>query len=72
MNNEQDTPNNNSIRVFPKRISVNSANSVNHDKIQKWYGYQSYYQLTDTLLVPVNRYITSTSNKKYILITTSG
>ena len=69
MNNEQDTLNNNSIRVFPKRISVNS---VNHDKIQKWYGYQSYYQLTDTLLVPVNRYITSTSNEKYILITTSG
>ena len=29
-------------RVFPKWISLNSANSENHDKIQKWYGYQSY------------------------------
>ena len=27
------------IRVFPKWISLNSANSVNHDQIQKWYGY---------------------------------
>ena len=36
--------------VFPKWISLNSANSVNHDKIQKWYGYQSHYHLlTDTL-----------------------
>ena len=30
------------IEFFPKRISLNSVNSVNHDKIQKWYGYQRY------------------------------
>ena len=41
------------IRVFPKWISLNSANSVNHDKIQKWYGYQSYHLLKDTLPLPV-------------------
>ena len=48
-------------RVFPKWISLNS---VNHDKIQKWYGYQTYYPSG-------NRYITS-ANKKKFLITTSG
>ena len=32
-------------------------NSVNQDKIQKWYGYQRYY-------LPSNRYITIGSNKK--------
>ena len=53
------------FRVFPKWISLNSGNSVNHDKIQKWYGYQRYYP-------SCNRYITSTSNIKCIFITTSG
>ena len=53
------------IRVFSKWISLNSANSVNNDKIQKWYGYQSYYP-------SANKYITSTSNKKCIFISTSG
>ena len=28
---------------FPEWISLNSLISVNHPKIQKWYGYQSYY-----------------------------
>ena len=46
-------------RVFPKWISLISLNSVNHDKIQKWYGYQRYYPF-------LNRYITSASNKKCI------
>ena len=44
------------IGVFPKWISLNSLKSVNHDKIQKWNGYQSYYP-------SANRYITSASNK---------
>ena len=41
--------------VFPKWISLNSANSVNCDKIQNWYGYQRYY-------ASGNKYITSASN----------
>ena len=28
------------IRVFPKWISLNSANSVNYNNMQKQYGYQ--------------------------------
>ena len=42
----------NNIRVFGKWISLNS---VNHDKIQKWYGYQRdiTHLLTDTLPVLV-------------------
>ena len=42
---------------------MNFMNSVNGDKIQKWYGYQSYYE-------SANRYITSAGNKKCIFITT--
>ena len=34
---------------------------MNHDKIQKWYGYASGI-----------KYITSASNTKYIFITTTG
>ena len=48
--------------VFPKWLSLNSTNSVNHDKIQKWYGYQMYYPSG-------NKYISST---KCIFITTTG
>ena len=48
--------------VFPKWISLNS---VNHDKIQKWYGYQRYY-LTS------NSYITNGSKRKCKSITTCG
>ena len=47
------------IWVFPKRISLNSANSVNHDKIHKCYGYQRYYLAS-------NKYIAIAGNRKYI------
>ena len=40
-------------------------NSVNHDKIQTWYGYQIYYPSG-------NKYITSDSNLKCIFVATSG
>ena len=33
--------------VFPKWISLNSANSVNRNKIQKWCGYQGDHLSTD-------------------------
>ena len=52
------------IWVFPKWLSLNSVNSVNHDQIQKQYGYQRYYPSS-------NRYIASASNTKCIIITTS-
>ena len=42
-----------------------SANSVNYDKIQKWYGYQKYFSSG-------NKYIASASNTKCIFIDTSG
>ena len=45
-------------RVFLKWISLN------HDKIQKWYGFQKYY-------LSGNKYITNGSNIKCIF-TTSG
>ena len=51
--------------VFPKWLSLNSANSVNHDKIQEQYCYHRYYPSG-------NRYIPSASNTKWIFITTSG
>ena len=51
-----------SSRVFPKWISMNS---VNHDKIQKWYCCLRYYPA-------INRYITICSNRRCISITTSG
>ena len=51
--------------VFSKSISLTSANSVNHDIIQKWYGYQRYYTAS-------NRYITIHSNRMCISITISG
>ena len=57
------TPINNTI-VFPKLISLNPANSVNHDKIQKLYDYQGEYLSTD-------RYIPINSNRKYIFFTIS-
>ena len=50
-----------SLNIF----SLNSANSVNHDKIQKWYGYQRYYPFG-------NKYITSASNTMCIFITAYG
>ena len=42
--------------VFPKLLSLKSANSVNHDQIQERYDYQRYNPSG-------NRYIASTSNK---------
>ena len=51
--------------IFPKWLSLNSANSVNHDQIQQQYGYQSYYQSS-------NRYIANASNTKVVFITASG
>ena len=52
-----------SIWVFPKWLSLNSANSVNHDKIQDQYGYQK--QSTSD-----NTYIPSFSGKKEFSTTT--
>ena len=49
----------NIIRVFPKWILLNSANSVTHDKIQKCYGYHSH------------KFITNGGNTKYICINKS-
>ena len=43
--------------VFPKWLSLNSANSVNHDKIQEQYGCQRHS-------ISVNRYISRCSGKK--------
>ena len=37
---------------------------MNYDKIHKWYGYQRYYPSG-------NKYIISSTNIKYIFITTS-
>ena len=53
-----------SVVVFPKYISLNSANSVNHDRIQKWYGYQNYYPSG-------NNYITSTSTNLQVVVENS-
>ena len=39
-------------------------NSVNHDKIQNWYGYQGAY-------LPTDRYIHSNSNSEYNFFSTS-
>ena len=39
-------------RVFSKWLSLNSANSMNHDKVQNWSGYQRH-RATDTLPVMV-------------------
>ena len=39
-------------RVFSQWLSLNSANSMNHDKVQNWSGYQMWY-------LSGNRYITS-------------
>ena len=37
--------------VFPKWLSLNSANSVNHDKIQEQYGYQRH-STSDNSYIP--------------------
>ena len=50
------------IWVFPKWLSVNSANSVNYDQIQGQYGYQRHSILD-------NRYITCCSGKREFSIT---
>ena len=48
--------------VFSKWISLDS---VNLDKIQKWFGYKGYYPSD-------NRYILGASNRKCIFLTTYG
>ena len=53
------------IWVFPKWLSLNSANSVNHDQIQEQYGYQRH-SISD------NRYITWYSSKKNFLLLSVG
>ena len=72
--------------VFLKLSSLNSANSVNHDKIQKWFGYQRYYPSGNKyitsgcytsafLVLPLdtylNRYQTTDSSGKFFSMTTS-
>ena len=51
--------------VFLRGFSLNSVNSANHDKIQKWYDCQEYN-------LNGNKYIKGGGNKKHIFITTFG
>ena len=51
--------------LFPKWLSLNSLNSMNRDKVQKWYGYYWHYPSGYS-------YILNDSNRKYIFFTTSG
>ena len=53
------------LEFFSKWLSLNFMNSMNHDKVPKWSGYQRLYP-------SVKIYITIGSNTKCISITTSG